>query len=66
MREELLIKRSFIKKEMGLLILMFMEETDIEKGRQLSSSIRKLSKEIESINCELALIEIKEKLNKRA
>lgn len=66
MREELLIKRAFIKNEMGLLILTFMKETDIEKGQRILSDISKLSKEIEKINCELALIEIKEKLNKRA
>jgi 3-hydroxymyristoyl/3-hydroxydecanoyl-(acyl carrier protein) dehydratase len=54
MREELLIEREFIKHQMRLLMVDFLKETDKDKGLEILSTIKNLSKRIEAINCKLA------------
>lgn len=62
MREELLIERSFLEAEMRMCIMYFMKETDKEEASKILVALRKRADRIEAINCELAGIELRQKI----
>lgn len=64
MQDELIIERMFLKREIGMLMVHFMKETDKEEAHKILVAINSRAKKVEEINCKLVHIEMQKKFKR--